>query len=211
MTRVHRIKRVATPDGGGEIDWRRIAPLRLSHVLWLDVPAPDTEVQLAYTDEALHVRFRVDEASPTVRHLGVQVPVCKDSCVEWFLQPRPEDDSRYVNFEWNAAGALRLAIGSARHDRSDVPGVSAELFRWRAATGLQDERGAFWTLQFAIPFAWLQSLYPGFQPEPGCRMHGNFFKCGDETPMPHYRSWSKVTSDTPDFHRSADFGELVLE
>lgn len=210
MTLVHRIKRVML-EAGGEIDWSRIDPLRLNHVLWLDVPAPDTEVRVAYTDEALHARFRVDEASPTVRHLGVQVPVYKDSCVEWFLQPLPEGDGRYVNFEWNAAGSLKLAIGTVWHDRTDVPGVSAELFRLRAATDLQDERGTFWTLQFTIPFAWLQSLYPGFRPAPGCRMRGNFFKCGDETPMPHYRSWNKVTSATPDFHRSVDFGELVLE
>ncbi|MDT3424944.1 hypothetical protein J2Z22_000457 [Paenibacillus forsythiae] len=40
---------------------------------------------------------------------------------------------------------------------------------------------------------------------------GNFYKCGDETPIPHYGCWSMVNSASPDYHLSRCFWELVLE
>jgi hypothetical protein len=69
---------------------------------------------------------------------------------------------------------------------------------------------SFWELQFRIPFSWLVACFPNFLPQPGTRMRGNLYKCGDETAFPHYGAWSRVASPTPDFHRSCDFGELLL-
>ena len=45
----------------------------------------------------------------------------------------------------------------------------------------------------------------------GGAMAGNFYKCGDETPHPHYLAWSALSSDHPDFHRRQDFGQLLPE
>ena len=44
----------------------------------------------------------------------------------------------------------------------------------------------------------------------GKKFYGNFYKCGDLTPHPHYLAWSPVTEGKT-FHRPEDFGELVFE
>ncbi|WP_269636734.1 carbohydrate-binding family 9-like protein [Paenibacillus forsythiae] len=62
-----------------------------------------------------------------------------------------------------------------------------------------------------MPFKWLQRRFPGFEAKSGVTFPGNFYKCGDETPIPHYGCWSMVNSASPDYHLSRCFWELVLE
>ncbi len=39
----------------------------------------------------------------------------------------------------------------------------------------------------------------------------NVYKCGDDTAVAHYGSWSPVKSNQPDFHRPECFGDMVLD
>ncbi|WP_369804276.1 carbohydrate-binding family 9-like protein [Chitinophaga sp. MD30] len=41
---------------------------------------------------------------------------------------------------------------------------------------------------------------------------GNFHKCGDEMPTPHFLTWNHVSTHThtPDFHRKEDFEEILF-
>lgn len=39
----------------------------------------------------------------------------------------------------------------------------------------------------------------------GLRAFGNFYKCGDELPQPHFISWSPIGHPTPNFHLPAFF------
>lgn len=212
MTDAHEIH-FDPVQGGGLIDWDRVQPIRIGHALWSDDPRmPDTQVRTAYTADRLHLCFRVYEPRPTVRYRRTNEPVYRDSCVEFFVQPCPDDDGRYLNFEFNAAGTMLLGLGEGRGDRQYLDGVEPAAFRIRTAVDRTDERDGrvYWELEFSVPFDWLQSLFPAFSPSPGRRMRGNFYKCGDDTPQPHYGSWSRVTSAQPDFHRSCDFGELTF-
>ncbi|RUS45121.1 carbohydrate-binding family 9-like protein [Cohnella sp. AR92] len=189
-----------------------LPPLAVDRLQWLDADnPPETHVRVSYDEEALDVRFRVFEENPTVRYAQDASPVYEDSCVEFFLQPLPGEDARYLNFEWNAAGALLLQIGEGREARQPV-GSGGSLFGVRAQAGLSDPASgrAYWELAFRIPFAFLRQWFPGFRTEPGVRMRGNFYKCGDRTPQPHYLSWQAVSSERPDFHRSDCFGELAF-
>ncbi len=45
---------------------------------------------------------------------------------------------------------------------------------------------------------------------PGHRAAANFYKCGDETAVPHYGAWSPIDTPQPDFHRPEFFGEVVF-
>lgn len=194
-------------------DWDVVEPLKVDQYLWTDNGyAPETRVKVCCTDHGLHLLYRVYEERPTIRYTRMQDPVYKDSCVEFFLQPAPGADARYVNFELNAAGTLLLGVGTGRHDRERISPGEPDLFRIRTAVGLTDpaDAGTYWQVAFFVPFSWLQSLFPAFDPKPGVRMRANFYKCGDDTPLPHYGCWNRVTSDVPDFHRSGDFGELML-
>lgn len=189
-----------------------LAPLFLDHYLWLDNGyRPEVQARLAYDSEALRVHFKTYEEKPLIRYTLPNDPVYKDSCAELFLQPVPHEDGRYLNFELNAAGTLLLGLGENRV-RSYLQEAGSPLFSIEAAVGRVDpgDGRKFWELRFRIPFSWIISYFPSFTPTPGTLMRGNLYKCGDETPLPHYGCWSKVSAPAPDYHRSCDFGELRL-
>ena len=45
---------------------------------------------------------------------------------------------------------------------------------------------------------------------PGGVLYANFYKCGDDTPQPHFISWSPIDLPKPDFHAPQFFGVLEL-
>ncbi|MBD2871696.1 carbohydrate-binding family 9-like protein [Paenibacillus arenilitoris] len=191
-------------------EWLRLPPVAVNNRQWLllDRP-PETEVRGVYDEEALYVQFRVFEESPVVRHKEDGAPVYEDSCVEFFVQPIPDKDSRYFNFELNAAGTLLLEVGEPRENRQKIADAPIGI---RAEVGLRDPASGriYWKLDLRIPFAFIRRSFPDFRAVPGAAMRGNFYKCGDRTPAPHYLSWAEVQSAVPDFHRSASFGTLTL-
>ncbi|MHA7965531.1 carbohydrate-binding family 9-like protein [Paenibacillus sp. CAU 1782] len=174
---------------------------------------PTVLVSLSYTAEEIQVRFRVYEGDPLVRFTEQNDPVHRDSCVEFFVQPMPELDERYLNFELNAAGTLTLGLGKGLADRVYLTEQESPQLHISTETQLRDgdTDSLYWTARFRIPTAWVAEHFPGFRTTPGVSLRGNFYKCGDETPSPHYGSWSPVTSETPSFHRSIDFGLIVLD
>ncbi|MDG0813799.1 carbohydrate-binding family 9-like protein [Cohnella rhizosphaerae] len=201
----------------GSIDeetWLHVQPAPITHYLWEKETVapyrPETSVQLCWTKDALHVRFVCYEQSPVISYSGANEPVYRDSCVEFFLQPMPETDPRYLNFEFNAAGTMLLGLGVDRNDRDNAFGLVPERFNILAERGLADEAGRiYWTLSFRIPLDWLAEVFPGFSAVPGYAFKGNFYKCG-ETPVQHYVSWSPVGVPKPDFHLSPYFGTFAF-
>lgn len=195
------------------VDWLAVSPLHLAVQQWAVLGRPpEVQARGVCDGEALGVQFRVYEEEPAVRHFRDGDPVYEDSCVELFLQPLPGRDARYLNFEWNAAGMLLLQVGEARGTRERIPLSGRQNFGVHAAVGLRepDSGRLYWELAWRIPFAFVRQWFPDFTGEPGTQMRGNFYKCGDRTPAPHYLSWRGIDSDVPDFHRSDSFGTLVL-
>jgi hypothetical protein len=193
--------------------WNDVPSLRVGHYLWLvNDHRPAVEVQLCRSRGFLHVRFVVEEKRVRVRHMNFQDPVYKDSCVEFFVDAFPETRQGYINFETNAAGVLLAAFGPERTLRKplsleDLAGFEAH----PSITGPADgEHGAdAWTLEYRVPLALFRKVY-GQDIKPGLRAAANFYKCGDETEVPHYGAWSPVGTPSPDFHRPEFFGEIVF-
>ncbi|BBI31331.1 carbohydrate-binding family 9-like protein [Cohnella abietis] len=193
--------------------WSTIDPLILDHHLWPDNDyKPEVKARIYYSSDSLHIQFQTYEDDPTITYFKSNDPVCRDSCVEFFFQPVPALDQRYLNFELNAAGTLLLGLGTGRNDLTQVADMTTEIFQIKPATGLTDSEFGrrYWELEFRIPFTFISSLFPDFEAVSGAVMSGNFYKCGDDTPAPHYLSWNLVTSETPDFHRSSDFGQIIF-
>ncbi len=129
-----------------------------------------------------------------------------DSCMELFLMPDPETP-QYLNWEFNPAGAMYLSIGTDRHKRETVARENyRELFQVKTAI-----HSAGWNLEFIIPLTFLRRFFPSLALEAGGVMRGNFYKCGDNTPRPHYGCWSPINLPQPDFHCPAFFGELRFQ
>ena len=159
--------------------------------------APATEFRVLCGREGISVLMHSEEKHLRMECKEENGEIYKDSCMEFFLSPCISDD-RYLNFEFNPLGVLHLALGEGREDRAL----------------LGEERGIFsivsmaedgdWKLKFYIPYDFLKKYFGEISPV----WKGNFYKCGDMTDHVHYGAWSEVKTFTPDFHRSAYFGNI---
>lgn len=182
--------------------WAKAAPHPLDQHLWPESYPIfySSQFQLLQTDNALHIRLKSNESPVTIRITEEGGPVHLDSCLEFFWSPditKPD----YFNFEFNAAGILHVKYGPDRGHRHLFAYDKTDL----SVESSIDESG--WAICFRVPFSLLSEL--GITPTTVTR--ANFYKCGDDTATPHYSSWNPVTSETPDFHRPSDFGELIVD
>jgi hypothetical protein len=176
---------------------------------------PRTLARLLYDTDGIHGIFQVMDRFVRCTRSHYFDDVWKDSCVEFFAQPRP--DRGYFNFEFNCGGAF-LCSYIVNPERT--PEGFKEFTRLPASLGqtirvcsslppkIEVERTepVTWTLRFFIPFALFEPYTGRLEPAAGRRWRGNFFKCAEETSHPHWASWAPV--DEFNFHRPACFGSL---
>ena len=142
-------------------------------------------------------------------------PVCKDSCVEFFVQP--EEDSDYFNFGFNCGGALlcsyitdpeRTAEGFKKFIPLPVEDGNQVAVHHSLPETVDPEISELvsWMLEFFVPFALLEK-YAGSLGDPaGQEWRANFYKCGDETSHPYWASWQPLHS--LNFHLLECFGKI---
>lgn len=125
--------------------------------------------------------------------------------MEFFFCPE-EGNDRYFNFEWNLNGCLCLGFRTGRKNAVRLQLKNhKELFRFNSGKTADG-----WEIFYAIPASFVQLFFPDFSLQAGMTIRANCYKCGDLTPKPHYLSWNPIASETPDFHRSQDFGCMIL-
>ena len=181
------------------------AMIKIDKINWIEFShLIEVKVFTGYDDRYLWLIFQVgSELIRAVCHAD-QEPVWQDSCVEFFIA----QEGFYRNFEFNCLGVCLSASGSDRHSRKSLDKDSLEqILRFSSLTPetLPDENTpASWSLTVAIP---LQLI--GLKA--GSEFQANFYKCGDETSVPHYLSWSPIETLNPDFHQPVYFGLVKLE
>lgn len=160
--------------------------------------APETTFTLAHTDEMLYVRFEVKGEVPLATKTKDLEPVNEDACVEMFISNA--DNTRYWNFEFNAAGVCNASNRKSR--KEDVVRLNAEQLQFikRYAEQLC---AAHWSLLVAIPLSLI-----AFDCAREHARRANFYKCGDKTPIKHYASWNPLEAEAPAFHLPEYFGEI---
>ena len=183
-------------------DWNAVPELEVSEILWL----PDCGIRafgrFCYNAESLHVRLRAVEENIRAEYTAPLSRVCEDSCLEFFFMP--EKDDRYFNFEINPNGCPYVGFGRSRQDR-------VVLYR-------QDAKQLFaihtqktpdgWEAAYRLPLSFLRLFWPDFSFTGSLR--ANVYKCGEKTAREHYLSWNPCSSETPDYHRPADFGLMTF-
>lgn len=184
----------------GEPAWNDLPKAEINRFRWeTNGYAPLTFANLCMDDDCFRLRLVCYEVNPTAVYTVDGSPVCKDSCMEFFF--RPNGDERYINIEMNSNVCILSGLGTGRHGR-----IPIEIFGKSRPTVSITEY--CWEIRAEIPFTVLSKIYGHRKVE---YLEGNFFKCGDETPMPHYGMWSPSLTDQPDFHRPEYFGKIVLE
>lgn len=170
---------------------------------------PETKFFVAFSNEALFVKFIVAEKNVRAIYLNDQEPVWQDSCVEFFCK-KPDSDS-YINFEFNCLGTC---LSTKRKNRNEdvIPFSDNQMKLIDRFSSLKKEPVeliagmANWNLTVKIPFAVLEIEFENL-PE---YLKVNFYKCGDYTLNPHYVSWNPILTENPDFHCPEYFGKLIF-
>lgn len=170
---------------------------------------PDVAVRMAWCPDGLILHYRVNEQNVRAIHGNDNEEVWTDSCVECFI--RNCDSNTYYNIECNCVGTLLIGLRGEDCGRIHMSHETMEkVSRW-ASLGREpfgERAGQAWEIALVIPVA-VFSAHP-IRLEKGGKLCANFYKCGDNLPVPHFVSWNPITTETPNFHRPECFGEVVL-
>ena len=168
---------------------------------------PEVSLDIWHSGDALHLHYHVQEQAVRAVCAADRERVWEDSCVEFFFAPR--EDGLYYNLECTCTGMLYLCRGAERHGRESLPEAAYAAIARRASLGTAPfglrEEPAAWDLALDIPAATF-----GLDTFAGLQARGNFYKCGDGLPVPHYLSWAPIGTPKPDFHRPEFFDTLLF-
>ena len=222
---IHQVPHIDGPtplDGAWDSKpWNRVTPLDINHFHpRSSAHRPRVQAKLFHANRTLHVLFRVHDQFVRAACTRYGQLVCKDSCVEIFLQPKA--DAGYFNFEVNCGGTMLLWYvrdstltpqGKFR-DFTEVPIETAR------AIGIYHSLPAHvaeeiadpleWRVQLAIPARVLEDFVGPIGDFSGQEWRANLFKCADATSHPHWGSWNPIGEEL-NFHQPRYFGTLRFE
>ena len=208
MERVYHVATLPAGTTADRVDWNAIPDAPVDNFFWYEGHTPETAARLVFVEGfGFLLRLTCAETDPKAVYTEYNEPVYTDSCMEFFCDWL--GDGRYINMEMNPLGTLLSCIGADRHARipvADLSGGAIFPVKGEVCEG-------YWTVTAEIPTALLCKIL-GVDSMPfgsGYTFRGNFYKCGDETPIVHYGMWSPVGTEKPDFHRPEYFGTLVMD
>lgn len=175
---------------------------------WKEFPyRPQVQFSIGHSGNCLFLKYYVSESSVRASYFRPNDPVYKDSCVEFFIAL--DGEGNYYNFEFNAIGTCKLNFGSQRHDRKLISEKAISTIRFSTTLRNVIAGIILWEITLVIPLsAFEEHIIDSFK---GKHCRGNFYKCGDELPLPHFLSWNNVIAPTPDFHLLQSFGEIHFQ
>jgi hypothetical protein len=213
----------ATPSLKGkwkEPAWRDVPVARISHFHRRSSRHhPRVEAKLTYTPKALHVFFRVRDRYVRCIRTKYQASVCQDSCVEFFVQPKP--GKGYFNFEINCGGTMLLYyIENA--GRTEKGFIKSRPVPWKVAGNItvfhslprvvdpEISGPREWTLEYRIPLRLFETYVGSLGILAGQVWKGNLYKCADDTSHPHWASWAPIGAEL-NFHVPKYFRPLRFQ
>ena len=165
--------------------------------------------RLAYViGKGFLLHMTCEEEKPLCIYQHDEDPVYKDSAMEAFIDFAPETkEGRYLNFEANANGALLNHIGKKRPDKRK----KVWDYTWHRTVCTSERCEKSWSITMKIPNAFLNDLYGKSEFNNGDRIRCNFYKiCENSLPIEHYGSFTKIETETHDFHQPDYFADGVL-
>ena len=184
----------------------------IDQVNWQTVPyKPAVSFSMGYNENNLFLQFHVKEKHIRAIETLPNGSVWEDSCCEFFCA---FDHPGYYNIETNCIGTQLIGWGKNREGRIRLSGTTINAVKKQSTLErkiIEPQTGDFeYLLTLVIPASTFVS-HPNLKFKPGMQFKGNFYKCGDKTPEPHFVSWNPINVENPDFHRPEFFGAIELE
>lgn len=188
-----------------QLDFDKAQPAYINKYVWGGVYRPVAYAKLVLVEgEGFALQMTCYEKAPLARYTAFNSPVWTDSCLEFFASFNNES-KLYCNLEMNSAGAFLMGIRESREKKRDA----ADIVTLPPVKCIKN--GGFWRVEYMLSFDMLDKLFGKVDYVSGYTFKGNFYKCGDETEIPHFGMWHEIETEKPDFHRPEYFGELVIE
>ncbi len=178
---------------------------------------PAVECRLQHDGNGFYGLFQVKDQYIRCVETEHNSSVCRDSCVEFFVEP--PGGQGYFNFEFNCGGTMLLYYikDCSRTDNgfkefapvsaNEAAGVKIFHTMPKVVEPEISEENT-WRLGFYLPFALFELKFNGLRVASGQTWRGNFYKCADQTSHPHWAAWSPVSA--LNFHLPECYGNIVL-
>lgn len=160
---------------------------------------------IGHTGDHILLTYFVEEKYIRATNTQDNEAVYEDTCVEFFVSFG--DTDAYYNIECNCVGSLLIGHGKDRFNRillPDLKKIQRTIIMERTANN-----DFHWELNLKIPIDVFG--YDKLSSLGGMSARGNFYKCGDLLPEPHFLCWNPILAPVPDFHLPEYFGELIFE
>lgn len=197
-------------DVAAALDKAGVQFTKIDTVNWAEFPyCPDVEFRAAHTGDNLLLNYRVTEDAVRAAAEADNGPVWEDSCVEFFVT---FDNKNYQNIECNCAATILSAVGPDRNHREPLPAELLSGVKRHSSLdrdNLPAEGPVTWEVSLIVPVK--TYFASGLKSFSGVKARGNFYKCGDKLPTPHFLSWNPIATPNPDFHCPEYFGDIVFE
>ncbi|MBR4728331.1 MAG: hypothetical protein IK080_10635 [Clostridia bacterium] len=153
----------------------------------------------------LFARLQSDESPLRCEVTQRDGPVWTDSCLELFLAP-VAGDPRYINVEVNPAGVFLCQVGAVREGRRFLTELTPRAPEVRAFRS-----DGMWGCELFLPDALIAAVFGVDYHTAAGTLRGNFYKCADLSPAPHYGACFPMDSEALGFHNPACFGRIELQ
>ena len=185
-----------------------LPPSPIAYAPWAgDAEQPEVSVVLAHGQGAVHLKYYIRERAIRAEYLNFNDPVFKDSCVEFFVAFN--GDPNYYNLEFNCVGTCRGMYGPGKTEREFLPASMLKQIHHHTRFKSRQPGQIEWEMTLSIPYS-VFTYHPALQGN-SFSAKGNFYKCGDELPEPHYLCWNKISAAEPNFHLPEFFAEIRFE
>lgn len=161
---------------------------------------------IAHNGNAIFLKFNIIEQY-VLASSATNGDIHKDSCVEFFIGF--EEDENYYNLEFNSLGWGKIGYGTERLNRILLPESTIDLVSSSSKINSKSVNGSKlfdWSIALVIPASVF--YFNNFHTLKGLKARGNFYKCGDEIPSPHFLTWNMIETAEPDFHTNEFFGKI---
>lgn len=169
-----------------------------------------TNFAIAHSGDTIGLKFFVKEDVIKVASYQTNGRVHKDNCVEFFVSFGAE--KKYYNIEFNCMGICLVGFGEKRLNRVLLDDNLIAKIKTQVkinTTPFNSKNKYLWEITALIPIELFEaSNLISFHKAIGS---GNFFKCGDDLPKPHFYCWNMIESDKPNFHLPEFFGLLTFD
>ncbi len=189
-----------------KLDWDAVQKANIDTYKWADggyTPTAYAQCVLL-KDVGLCVKMTAFEENPRAVYKKFNDPVYTDSCLEFFAAFDPESD-RYVNIEMNSLGT---SLATLRTKDGRITELDKLIGVPKIEVAVNSDR---WSVELKLTFDEIAVLFPNVTLKSGSVFRGNFYKCGDETEVPHFGMWNEIILDKPSFHQPDFFGKFIVE